>query len=179
MIILITGDFATGKDTFADELNKQMQQQQMDSYKILSKTTRAPRHKNEKTHTFVDKLEYQIDFLDQQILAETKIEDNYYWTTKKQFNHTYNIYVVDTKGITDIEKTHHTCFKILIKRENNPKTKRTQRKRHNKWDNNIKYNCIINNNTTIENLKKQAQPVITAIKQYEQDLQKIQDKKYL
>lgn len=178
MIILIAGDFAVGKDTFADELNTQMHYRGMDSYKILSKTTRNPRYKDENTHIFTDKLEYQIDFLDQQILAETQIANNYYWTTKKQFNHDYNIYVVDSKGVTDMEKTHHTCFKILIERPNNKKTPRTQRKRHTEWDNNIKYNYIINNDSTIENLKKQTQLVIKAIKQYEQDLQKIRDKKY-
>ena len=70
------------------------------------------------------------------------------------------------------------CFKILIERPNNKKTPRTQRKRHTEWDNNIKYNYIINNDSTIENLKKQTQLVIKAIKQYEQDLQKIRDKKY-
>ena len=60
MIILIAGDFAVGKDTFADELNTQMHYRGMDSYKILSKTTRNPRYKDENTHIFTDKLEYQI-----------------------------------------------------------------------------------------------------------------------
>ena len=98
--------------------------------------------------------------------------------TKKQFNHGYNIYIVDSKGVVDMEKTNHTCFKILIERQNKPKTPRTQRKRHTELDNNIKYNYVINNDSTIENLKKQTQQVITAIRQYEQDLQKIRDKKY-
>ena len=65
MIILITGDFGVGKDTFADflieEINKENAEiTNQDIYvwrakKIKSFTTRKPRYEGEDTHTFISK----------------------------------------------------------------------------------------------------------------------------
>ena len=52
MIVLITGDFGVGKDTFADMLNEDFGEE---SVKIQSYTTREKRYNTEDTHIFVDK----------------------------------------------------------------------------------------------------------------------------
>lgn len=101
MIILIVGDFGVGKDTVADLLIKEsLKHQECEFTKILSYTTRKPRYDNEKTHTFVTEDEF-LGFDD--LVASTKIGDNYYGARQSQFNSKkVNLYCVDDQGAKDI-----------------------------------------------------------------------------
>lgn len=105
MIVLITGDFCTGKDLTADMLVQQSHLiHDCEKFKkIQSYTTRKPRYEGERTHTFCTVEQYK-DFLEKgQIIAETKINDNYYFTIKSQFDDKkINLYVIDDKGIKDV-----------------------------------------------------------------------------
>lgn len=93
MIILVTGDFGVGKDTFADYLLEAFQGK---AQKILSYTTRAPRYADENTHIFVEEMAKG------EIVACSQIDGQYYWTLPEQFDkNKINIYVVDDIGVRD------------------------------------------------------------------------------
>ncbi len=177
IIINIVGDFAVGKDTLADILLCKMKKQNYDVTKILSKTTRKPRHPNENTHTFTERLEYQIDAMNGLMVAHTTINNEEYWTSKNQFNKDYNIYVTDTKGTIDLQKTPYIIFKIHITRKTE-KNNRTTRHRTTPLHTNLKYNYTYDNNGTIEDLTQEADKIIKAIQKYKTDLQKIYNKQY-
>ena len=102
MICLIVGDFCTGKDLVADTLMK-INNSKHDCVrfrKILSYTTREPRYKNERTHIFCTKEEF--DSFDD-IIASTQIGDNFYGARESQFEFdSVNLYCVDDKGVQDI-----------------------------------------------------------------------------
>lgn len=103
MIVLITGDFCTGKDTIADLLlQESLKHNDCEKFvKILSYTTRFPRYEGENTHIFCTKIDYEN--LKDEIIAQTLINDNYYFTTESQFDENkVNLYVVDDKGIEDV-----------------------------------------------------------------------------
>jgi len=100
MILLLTGDFCTGKDTIA---NIMCQLEPTNTNKILSYTTRAPRdeddHLNHKfcTHDDFDKWNDWV--------ARTEIDGEYYGARLSQFkpdNDMLNIYIVDEKGVNDV-----------------------------------------------------------------------------
>lgn len=115
MIILITGDFGVGKDTFADflleEMNKNsLEVEKPDVYvwgakKIKSFTTRKPRYEGEDTHTFISR-EKWLEMREKPgcIIAETEIDGEFYGTAKFQFQHNkyFSIYVVDDIGVRDM-----------------------------------------------------------------------------
>jgi len=97
MIVLITGDFGVGKDTFADMLLNHLGDK---GKKVLSYATREPRFEGEDTHIFVSKEEWLN--LDDKV-AETLIGDNYYGTIRSQFGHVpFDIYIVDDIGVRDV-----------------------------------------------------------------------------
>lgn len=110
MIVLITGDFGVGKDTFADMLDENFGDE---SVKIKSYTTREKRYSTEDTHIFVDKFKNEGD-----IVARTKIGGNQYWTRRDQFGtKPYDIYVVDDIGIRDVlEADIDEVFVVEIQR---------------------------------------------------------------
>lgn len=97
MILLIVGDFGVGKDTFADMLLKHLGE---DANKILSYTTRNPRYDGENTHFFVSEEEWKSI---PNVIAETKIDGNFYGTVAEQFGtKMYDIYVVDDVGVQNV-----------------------------------------------------------------------------
>ena len=117
MIILITGDFGVGKDTFADFLVKEINSSIFKDYskephtcvwgakKIKSFTTRKPRYDGEDTHTFISKEKWlEIREKPGCIVAETEINGEFYGTAKCQFDHNYyfSVYVVDDIGVRDM-----------------------------------------------------------------------------
>lgn len=108
MIVLVVGDFGVGKDTVADELvhisNTQDKSVMGYDYgefvKIISYTTRSPRSVDEDTHIFVNLSDF---YNSNDILAQTKIGDNYYWTEKHQFHKDMvSVYCVDDQGVKDV-----------------------------------------------------------------------------
>lgn len=101
MIVLIVGGFCVGKDTFADFLLDEIDKTgDYDAKKILSYTTREPREGESDTHEFCTKEDF-FEFDD--LVAQTKIGDNYYGARECQFDaEDFNIYVVDSKGASDV-----------------------------------------------------------------------------
>lgn len=104
MIIAIYGNYGVGKDTFADFLIEALKEEYDEpTEKIKSYTTRKKRYEEEDTHTFITKKEWE-KIPESKILAQTKINNEYYGTTINQFIYTFNIYVVDKKGVSDLIK---------------------------------------------------------------------------
>lgn len=115
MIILVTGDFGVGKDTFADFLvdiiNDDYDEKSNKNIplwkakKIKSFATRKPRYEGEDTHTFVSK-EKWLKMREKPgcIIAETEIDGEFYGTARFQFEHDYlfSVYVVDDIGVRDM-----------------------------------------------------------------------------
>lgn len=115
MIILITGDFGVGKDTFADFLLEEINKDTIEitntdifvwgAKKIKSFTTRKPRYEGEDTHTFISKEKWlKMREKPECIIAETEIDGEFYGTAKFQFQHNnyFSIYVVDDIGVRDM-----------------------------------------------------------------------------
>ena len=110
------GEFGVGKDTVANYIIDYLPEEYC--RKIKSFTTRKPRYDGEDTHIFVEKDETKIP--NDSVAAWTKIDDNYYWTTKEQFDTgKMNIYVVDKIGAYDIINSHidHTFVLEVIRPE--------------------------------------------------------------
>ena len=129
MIILVTGDFGVGKDTFADFLvniiNEDGKEKDKDinkwrakngkekdkdiikwrAKKIKSFATRKPRFEGEDTHTFISKEKWlKIRERPNCIVAETEIDGEFYGTARFQFEHDcfFSVYVVDDIGVRDM-----------------------------------------------------------------------------
>lgn len=105
MLIVIVGDFGVGKDTVADMCIDLLGDE---ACKIKSWTTRRPRYPHENTHNFVltnDSDAYFNEIISQQgdLVAYTKIDNEYYWVTFDQFNNCkYEFYITDKKGACDV-----------------------------------------------------------------------------
>lgn len=134
MIALIVGDFGVGKDTVADLLVQESLRHNdcVKFEKIKSYTTREPRYEGEDTHIFISKNDF-LAFDD--ILAQTKIDDNFYGTRYSQFDsNKLNLYCVDDKGVKDVVEANFDDYLIIeVVRPkwliNVPK-ERLERKRH-------------------------------------------------
>lgn len=160
MIICILGDYGAGKDTFADLLVKHLPESQ----KIKSYTTRQPRYEGEDTHTFIPHEECPLKPMNipDNWVAYNIIDNNIYWTTKKQFSKKYNIYVIDDIGLEQVltSKLDYT-FIIEIKRpEHLNKVSESRKQRKTPFKNfdytfNIDYTII--NDKDIEALEGWAQ----------------------
>lgn len=164
MLILIVGDFGVGKDTFADLLLSYL-----DGVKIQSYATRSPRYDGEDTHIFMEKEDFFDDYDNNRVVAWTFIHNNYYWTTKNQFNkHKHEVYVVDDVGLRDVIKSH--IFKdyyvieiIRSKHLIHVGEERLNRKRMKKIDCKKYINVTIQNDGTLEELRKIAEEIASHI----------------
>lgn len=116
LIVLITGDFCVGKDTVADMLceiiNGDDDPNMPFALKIRSYTTREERYKDEDTHVFCTKEEFE-SFTD--FIAQTEINGEYYGARLSQFSRSLiNVYVVDDKGVYDISNANLDCNIMVI-----------------------------------------------------------------
>ena len=91
-LFLFVGKSASGKTTIANMLTENGYSQ------IASYTTRPPRYKGEKEHTFISEEEY--DKLEN-IMAETHYNGYRYCTTLEQIKNA-DIYVVDPPGVSTL-----------------------------------------------------------------------------
>lgn len=98
-IICIVGESGSGKSTVAEFLEKE-------GYNyIQSYTTRPQRRKGELGHIFVDMNKYIADKKEGDIVAETYFNNNYYWSTKTQYqNKGKSVYTVDAKGSKELKE---------------------------------------------------------------------------
>lgn len=162
MIILVTGDYGVGKDTFADILVRELNKKDSDSAKkILSYTTRLPRDDEDlNNHKFVS----QKGLLERVpwIVAHTTINGYDYWTDITQFTKKYNIYVIDRESIFQVmQNTTERLFIVEIERNTELITVSKERmNREKKVSKNPLDSFIIKNNGTIQDLEKQAQTLV-------------------
>lgn len=134
MIILITGGFGVGKDTFADYLLEEFEKNKILAQKIRSYTTRPPRYPGEKTHIFATPGVYETT--KNNTVAQTTIDNYHYWTTPDQFDkNKINIYVVDDIGVRDtVTADIDEVFIILITRPQHLITVNKQRQNRKKTE---------------------------------------------
>lgn len=92
-VVLLVGESGSGKTTLEKELMSR------GFHCIESYTTREPRYEGERGHIFasVSDFNWTTD-----IVAQTAFDNNYYWTTREQFNREgIIIYTVDIQGVKD------------------------------------------------------------------------------
>ena len=170
MIVLIVGDFCVGKDTVCDNLVGMWTHNYVtnnadkpESVKILSYATRPPRYEGENTHEFCSREEF-LNFDD--LVAQTKIGDEYYGTRRVQFdNNKINFYVVDGKGVIDILDSHiDDTFVVEVVRPNwliNCPQKRQDRERH--FDVEYPFDYRIINDGDLNKLERLCSECLSAI----------------
>lgn len=166
MIVLVTGDYGVGKDTFANMLLTHLG---IDKAQLVrSYTTREKRYDDEITHTFVTHDDYH-KVEDKDKVAETCINGEYYWTTKQQFarfSNGFSVYVVDDAGIEQVIKSGiDEVYIIEVIRPSwlvNVDEERVNREKpHTDFKYHVQYRVI--NDKTFEYLDRVADDVATAL----------------
>ena len=104
-LFLIVGTSGTGKTTLADMLEDYCKLIQVRSY-----TTRPPRYKDEKSHTFID--EDAFNKLNDMV-AFTRYNNYLYCATAEQLDRS-SVYVVDVPGVTTLLEYYRSDRKIVI-----------------------------------------------------------------
>lgn len=183
LIIAIVGQSGSGKTYMVDKLSKSPYNVPV----ICSYTTREkrPDETNGVQHYFVNLDLYKKCKKSKDIFAETKFGGNRYWTTLTQIlDFPYCLYVIDEKGLVELEeKTQHelkdkiSIYKIYVDRPlesriNNIDKDRLSRDLNRKFLPWSYYNNIIVNDSTLEEFDKNIDYVYThrlksLISQYE------------
>lgn len=91
-VLLLIGKTCAGKSTLAKMLSDRTGLRQLVSY-----TTRVKRNDNDTDHIFVDVAEYERAKANGEIVAETQIAGNYYYSTINQLYES-DLYTVDPMG---------------------------------------------------------------------------------
>ena len=123
-IYLILGKSGSGKTTIANALEDRYGYKQLYSY-----TTREPRYKEERGHTFVKQKDFDNEAI-RDCVAFTVIKGNYYWATGKQVDES-DIYVIDPKGVEFFKGRYRgkkQVRTIVIKASEETRRKRMERR---------------------------------------------------
>lgn len=100
-LIVFAGPSGSGKDSVVDELARRHPNWK----KLLSCTTREKRYFNESTHIFCSAEDYSADKINGNVIAETRYNNNIYWSNKDQVDAS-TLYVVDVKGVKDLRNNY-------------------------------------------------------------------------
>lgn len=98
---LIVGRSGSGKDTLVDNLIEA----HPNWTRVISKTTRPPRSKEDK-HIFTDEAGYQKDLADGKIAAYNFYNGAHYWATYEQIE-AADFYIVDIPGLIELREKYH------------------------------------------------------------------------
>ena len=112
-LYLIVGETASGKDTLADMLCKDMKFEKVVSY------TDAPirsDQKNGREHYFVSKEEFDLILQEQSVIAYTQIGNTgfRYCATMESFHENTRVYIIDPNGIRDMKYGNLKGYRPVI-----------------------------------------------------------------
>lgn len=159
MIILITGNYGVGKDTFADILLQELHKQNINAGKILSYTTRPIRDDNDLNNHLFTKKYHEA----KSIVVEATIAGEHYWTEKEQFCYENNLYVIDEKSIQKILDSKIDDFFIIkiIRKDSLIDISKNRKNRENREALYSLNPYIIENNRSLNDLKQKALNLIS------------------
>lgn len=117
----VVGESGSGKDTIVNYMCNRY------GYtKVISNTTRPMRTNDENdklNHIFSNVEQYQKDKENNEVVAETFFNDDYYWATKTQVDNA-DFYIIDMVGLKKIKETYKDKKIISIYVEVNEATRR-------------------------------------------------------
>ena len=107
-IYLICGKSGSGKTTIVEKLEQNY------GYAVLkSHTTRKPRHSNDTDHIYSDISDYMMAKENDNIIASTVFDHNYYWATTEQLNNS-DLYVIDKDGIESLYEKYNGSRQLVV-----------------------------------------------------------------
>ena len=107
-IYLICGKSGSGKTTVVEKLEQNY------GYAVLkSYTTRKQRHPNDTDHIYSDISDYMAAKEENNIIASTVFDHNYYWATTEQLNNS-DLYVIDKYGIESLYEKYHGSRHLVV-----------------------------------------------------------------
>lgn len=101
-LICIMGRTGVGKDTVVDILCEKYNLK-----KLISNTTRPPRYDGESTHNFLTEFDFERDFTENKVVADTVINNIIYWSTIDQLFEN-DVYIIDPIGLKKLYKNIDT-----------------------------------------------------------------------
>lgn len=117
----VVGESGSGKDTIVNYMCNRY------GYtKVISNTTRPMRADDENdklNHIFSSLEQYQHDKENNEIVAQTFFNGNFYWATKTQVNNA-DFYIIDMVGLKELKETYKDKKIISIYVEVNEATRR-------------------------------------------------------
>ena len=117
----VVGESGSGKDTIVNYMCNRY------GYtKVISNTTRPMRTNDENdklNHIFSNVEQYQKDKENNEVVAETFFNDNYYWATKTQVDNS-DFYIIDIKGLKHLQDTYRDKMIFAIYVETNEATRK-------------------------------------------------------
>lgn len=107
-IYLVCGKSGSGKTTIVEKLEQNY------GYAVLkSHTTRKPRYPNDTDHIYSDISDYMVAKENDDIIASTVFDHNYYWATIEQLNNC-DLYVIDKAGIESLYKKYNGNRQLIV-----------------------------------------------------------------
>jgi len=146
IIITICGKSGSGKSEIAHYIKEKFKIPQIQSY-----TDRPKRSSNEKGHIFISPEEFDTIKKDDMI-AWTNFGGNRYCATKQQVYTKINTYIIDERGLVELQSKHKNDYRIVslfIERKDiNVDEKRKARDESNFFLDTSEYAYVLSNNDT-------------------------------
>lgn len=120
MKFVLVGESGCGKNTILDYIR--------DKYnlnEIKSHTTRKPRSENDNGYIFSNFIEFEKYKINGEVFEHTNFANNFYWTTKEDFNHEDWVIIVDPVGVFNLKKSFN-CKVVYINTDYNIRMKRLE-----------------------------------------------------
>lgn len=167
VIICIVGKSGSGKTTLVNYIEQKYEIPILESY-----TERAPRYEGERGHNFISSEEFD-KIKEEDMIAKTVFGGNRYCCLKSDVKK-INTYVIDEKGIKYLKNNfsdEYMIFTIKVERDEHLILKsgisqeRIDRDRG-MFGNDIKYDFVIKNNSSIEYMYKYFDNILIYLNTY-------------